>query len=121
MSRSGDAIARLILMGWEQIVEGGDGLGCWDHPKGLRLIESSAVEEDGHVWSHLSVSRKDHWMPTWEQLRDVFRLVHPHLYGYVVIAPPDRHVNIAEVAHVWACLDSTVPPLPDFTRGGLTI
>lgn len=121
MTRTGDAIARLMLMGWEQVVEGGDGLGCWIHPRGLRLIESSAVEQDGHAWSHVSVSRTDGWMPTWEQLRDAFRLVHPNLYGYVVIAPPDKHVNIAEVSHVWARLDSTASVLPDFTRGGSSI
>lgn len=115
------AAARLLLLGWVQRIQGGDGLGCWDQPRPadgrspLRLIESSAVELDGHVWSHVSISRRDRVMPTWEQVREAFRLIHPDRYGVVVIPPADKHVNIAEVAHVWC--DMTADTVPDFTRG----
>lgn len=121
-----DAVPRLLLLSWVQRIVGDDGLGCWDRPStnrvsepGLRLIHSIARELDGHIWSHTSVSRSDRKMPTWEQTRDVFRLVHPHDYGVIVIPPGDRHVNIAEVAHVWCNLDQ--PTVPDFTHGLGTI
>lgn len=120
-----DAEPRLLLMGWIERIPGADGLGCWDRPSsrpvvepGLRLIHSIARCE-GEIWSHVSVSRSDRRMPTWEQTRDVFRLVHPHEYGIIVVAPVENHVNIAEVAHVWACLSR--PYVPDFTHGLATI
>jgi hypothetical protein len=118
MNAEQDTRYRLMLAGWEQMQEGADGLGCWDGPNGMRLIQSSATELDGHEWSHVSVSQRGR-MPTWEQVRDVFWLIHPGEYGYIVIAPSEKHVNIANVAHAWCRLDG--PALPDFTRGLGTI
>jgi hypothetical protein len=85
----------------------------------MRMIHSIAREEDGHVWAHVSVSRRDGVMPTWDQARDVWRLIYPTVLGVVVVPPEDKHVDLAEVAHVWGNLD--VPALPDFTHGLGTI
>ena len=111
------AEARLLRHRWRQVHRGFDGLGSWKHgARGLGLIHSIAREEDGQLWEHVSVSRADDRMPSWEQLRDTFREVcGPEALGIVVIPPRGEHVDIAEVAHVWRCL--TRRPLPDFTRG----
>ena len=110
----------LEAAGWTCATLALDGLGAWDHAKRrLRFIHSVALELDGDVWAHLSVSRFDKTMPSWANLRDTWRLIYPHEVGVVVIPPADEHVNLAEVAHAWGCL--TRRPLPDFTRGGKTI
>lgn len=106
---------------WKLVKPGMDGLGAWTHgSRGLGLIHSIALEQDGEVWEHISVSRKDGEMPTWEQVRDVFHEVcGDDALGIIVVPPKDEHVNIAEVAHVWRCL--TKRPIPDFTRGSRSI
>lgn len=114
------AVPRMESLGWVLRMDGADGLGCWDRPKrGLRLIHSLAREGDGNVWGHVSVSRRDRVMPTWEQTADVWRLVYADVYGVIVVAPDSHHVNIAEVAHVWGNLSA--PTVPDFTHGLGTI
>jgi hypothetical protein len=119
-SWSTEAVVRLLTAGWTQRRPGGDGLGMWDNPKlGLRLVQSTAVEQDGYIWSHLSVSTRAQVLPTWEQVRDVFWIVHPGEHGYIVVAPEAKHVNLREIHHIWHCMDG--PGLPDFTRGGGTI
>lgn len=114
-------VARLRRHRWQQVTPGADGLGSWEHgARGLGLIHSVAVEQDGNVWEHVSVSRFDGEMPSWAQLRDTFREVSgDDALGVVVIPPKSEHVDIAEVAHVWRCL--TARPLPDFTQGGRSI
>lgn len=88
--------------------------------RGLGLIHSVALEEDGQFWEHVSVSRKDAAMPTWTQVRDAFRdVAGDDALGVVVIPPKSEHIDIAEVAHVWRCLSRR--PLPDFARGGRSI
>lgn len=119
-----DVRPRLILRGWSCSVEGADGLGRWTKPGVLcasqGLVHSIARELDGDVWSHLSLSRSDKKMPSWYELRDAFRLVHPTAYGIVVVPPLDKHVSIAEVSHIWTNLTSPAF-VPDFTRGGMLI
>ena len=115
------AEARLRRHRWRQVTRGLDGLGAWQHgARGLGLIHSVAVEQDGEIWEHVSVSRADGAMPSWAQLRDTFREASgDDALGVVVIPPKSEHVDISEVAHVWRCL--TRRPLPDFTRGGRSI
>jgi hypothetical protein len=102
---------------WKQVQQGADGMGAWLHgPRRLRVIHSIADELDGQVWEHISVSRLDGAMPTWEQTRDVFwEFAGDDAVGVIVIAPRARHVNLAEIAHVWRCL--TRRTTPDFTQG----
>lgn len=113
--------ARLRARRWRQVTRGFDGLGAWAHgPRGVYLIHSVATEADGQVWEHVSVSRRDDQMPTWDQVRDVFRDVcGDDALGIVVVPPKAEHVDLAEVGHVWRCL--TRRPIPDFTRGGRSI
>jgi hypothetical protein len=111
---------RLHNAGWHQIIDGVDGLGAWVHRiKRLRLIHSLAREADGAIWSHVSLSRRDRKMPTWEQVRDAGWLIHPDDYGVIVVAPKSQHVDIGEIAHVWYCLDHSA--VPDFTKGTASI
>ena len=113
--------ARLKRYRWVCAQPGADGLGAWRHrARRLALIHSVAVEQDHQVWEHLSLSRDDGAMPSWEQVRDVFREVcGPDALGIIVVPPKSEHVDIAEVAHVWRCL--TRRPIPDFTHGLKTI
>lgn len=115
------ATARLKRHRWTCDTPGMDGLGRWVHKaRGLGLVHSVARELDGQVWEHISVSRRDGDLPTWEQMRDVFHEVAgPDALGIIVVPPKSEHVDIAEVAHVWHCL--TRRPIPDFTRGLKTI
>lgn len=109
--------ARLLRHRWKCHTPGADGLGRWVHrARGLGMIHSVAIEQDGELWEHLSLSRSDGKLPGWEQVRDVFHEVcGPNALGVIVVPPMEEHVDIAEVAHVWHCL--TKRPLPDFTRG----
>jgi hypothetical protein len=113
--------ARLERRGWKLMQAGADGLGAWRHgPRRLHLIHSVAFEGDGQLWEHISLSRDDHAMPSWEQVRDTFRAVAgDDATGIVVIPPKAKHVNISEVAHAWRCLSRDV--LPDFTHGSGSI
>lgn len=113
--------ARLKRNRWRQVTPGADGLGAWMHKaRGLGLIHSIALEQDGELWEHISISRSDGAMPSWEQLRDTFHEVAgPEALGVVVVPPKSEHVDLAEVAHIWRCL--TRRPLPDFTRGSGSI
>lgn len=106
----------LQINGWVLRADAFDGLGMWDHPgRGLRTIHSIA-EHGGDVWVHVSFSRRDGKMPTWEEAQWGFRQVMgPDALGLIVIAPESEHVNKAEVSHVWHCL--TRRPTPDFTEG----
>lgn len=111
---------RLARAGWVLRADGEDGLGLFDQPKrGLRLIHSIARELDGDAWAHVSVSRRDRALPTWEQTRDVWWMIYPDALGVIVVAPESKHVNIAEVTHVWGNLSR--PAVPDFTHGLGTI
>ncbi|MBA3654565.1 MAG: hypothetical protein H0W70_10270 [Actinobacteria bacterium] len=115
-----EAYPRLARAGWLLRYEGEDGLGLLDQPKrNLRIIHSIAREQDGDVWAHLSLSRRDRTFPTWEQTRDAWWLIYPNLAGVIVVAPQTKHVNVAEVAHV--CGNLSKPAVPDFTRGLGTI
>jgi hypothetical protein len=113
--------ARLKRHRWTCDTRGHDGLGRWMHrARGLGMIHSIAIEQDGELWEHVSVSRRDSKMPSWEQVRDVFREVAGDgALGIIVVPPRSEHVDIAEVAHVWRCLSKR--PLPDFTHGSGSI
>jgi hypothetical protein len=112
---------RLKRNRWKLHTPGADGLGRWTHgARGLGLIHSVALEQDGEIWEHISLSRSDGQMPSWNQLRDVFReIAGDDALGIIVIPPKAEHVDIAEVAHVWRCMSRR--PLPDFTHGGRSI
>jgi hypothetical protein len=108
--------ARLAAAGYRRRYDGEDGAGCWDQPHyGLRVIHSVVRETDGQVWGHVSLSRRDGRLPSWEETRDAHRLLYPTRPGLVIIPPEAEHVDLGEVTHTWTCLTAT--PVPDFTRG----
>lgn len=89
-------------------------------PRKLGMIHSVSYEQDGELWEHVSVSRRDGEMPMWEQVRDAFRdMCGDDALGIIVVPPKSEHVNIGEVAHIWRCV--TKRPLPDFTQGSGSI
>jgi hypothetical protein len=95
---------------------------AWHNATGLRVIWSIAVEQDRRPWLHVSASRS-HEVPGYYDMVEVHRhFVGPDRYGYEVRAPATRHVNLNPyVLHMFTVLDDGPEPLPDFTRGGLTL
>jgi hypothetical protein len=90
--------------------------------KDLHFIVSTCREQDGREWLHASVSRRDHKMPSYDDLAALKRLcVGEHRTALQVFPSTERHINFAgehgiEVLHLWCCLDGDVTP--DFARGG---
>jgi hypothetical protein len=109
----------ILPPGWVLNQEANDGAlyDAMDGPdRGLRVIASAALEEDGKWWLHVSASRYNR-LPSWEDLRrvkDIF--VGPNAVAYQVLPMQSEYVNINPfVLHLWHCLDQD--PLPDFTWG----
>ena len=101
----------------------------WDRPYNrvytyhgtTRVLVSAAQYGDGKRWLHLSVSRKNGQLPSWEllsALKDLF--IGEERTAYQVLPPRHKHVNMAPVLHLWCCMDHDAY-LPDFTAGGETI
>lgn len=110
---------RLKSAGWVRAFEGTAGLGGWGHAGfNLKMIHSLHREDNGGLWAHVSLSyyRDPRRLPGWYDLRDLHWLLYPGDFGVQVVAPPDRHRSIGEVAHVFTRLDA--PAVPDFGRFG---
>jgi hypothetical protein len=83
----------------------------------LRFIVTTAEHEDGGEWLHLSVSRRDKGVPTYDDMQDLKRLCSPDdRTGIEVFAAGEKHINLNEVRHIWVRLDTELlgGPLPDF-------
>lgn len=89
--------------------------------EGLLVLLSCAECGDRKRWLHVSVSRADRKIPTWEQMSQVKRLfIGDERTALQVMPPKAKHVNIHPgVLHMYVCLDGDVTP--DFTAGGETI
>jgi hypothetical protein len=87
----------------------------------VRVIGSCAQYGDGKRWVHLSVSRRNQQMPSWECMSEVKEVFCGRDRTALQVHPPRQHwVNIHPgVLHLWCCLDGDVTP--DFTAGGETI
>lgn len=111
-----DVLPRVLPSTWELIDVLGDGASYRNKRRGLMVICSSAEEQDGFKWLHVSVSRRSR-IPTYGDLVIVKRLfVSKHRKALQVFAPEVEHVDIhPNCLHLWCCLDGE--PLPDFTRG----
>ena len=100
--------------GWRVVAKAEDGV-FWRVPGGLHAMVSTAVEDDGRLWIHMSMSHKSR-MPTWPELvkmRDA--LVGTDVECYQVLPPADRYVNLnPHVLHLWACAQSPEGVLPKF-------
>lgn len=96
----------------------GDGYrGRFQH---LLFIVSEAKEDDGKWWRHVSVSRRDQEMPTYEDLKILHRITMANLTAYQLFVPEDKHIDFhrkggVQVLHLWACVDG--PVTPDFSSG----
>jgi hypothetical protein len=102
--------------GWELIETRDDG-GRWLNRKDLRIVIASfAIEADGRLWLHTSLSRRGR-IPSYEDLVYLKR----HWIGddrkaVMVLPKRSEHVNIHPyVLHLFSCMDED--PLPDFTHG----
>lgn len=90
--------------------------------EGLLVLVSCARYCDAQRWLHLSVSRRDKKLPTWEQISQVKRVfIGDERTAYQVMPPKDKHVNMHPgVLHLWCNIDKD-QYLPDFTAGGDTL
>ena len=89
----------------------------------LFLIHTIALERDARFWDHVSVSRADRQMPTYEDLQLAKALCLGDKRAAIELFPKaSEHIDIAgnmpnpkQVRHLWSCKKM---PLPDFTDGG---
>ena len=77
-------------------------------------------EHGGQGWTHVSISRDDNAMPTYDDLKAIKgKVLGGHRVAYQVFPTAADHVDIAgplgvEVLHLWS---PDIPVLPDFTKG----
>lgn len=88
----------------------GDGYKArWKH---LLFVVSEAVESDGKIWRHTSVSRVDRTVPLYRDMMNMKRLtIGDDKYAYQIHPSKEDHIDIAgnrprpvQVLHMWACL-----------------
>lgn len=90
---------------------------AWERMVGspLRVWEDVSEKADGKRWLHVSLSRRNQKMPSWEDMRLVKRLfIGEHRECYQVFPPLERYVNLGNVLHLWCCLDQPNGVLPHF-------
>jgi len=110
-------LPRVLPYPWHVVATDPDGGLAYDSDR-LRVLVDAHIEEDGKAWIHLSVSRRDRRLPTWEDLvtiRDVF--LGAEQLAVQVLPPRSEHYDAGlgvEVLHLWAPLESD--PLPNFLR-----
>lgn len=92
-----------------------------DNIRELRVIESleqHARSRDSSVmmtWHHVSLSHRSHRLPTWAELSEIKQhFIGENVEAYVVLPPPSRYVDDADVLHLWACKSAPDGLLPDF-------
>lgn len=113
-------VRRIRRAHWNFITAAEDGE-AWEDGR-VKVIISASVEQDGGLWVHLSVSRRDKNMPNYSDLtycRNEF--LGEDALCYQLFAPASEHMSPGtplgvEVAHLWHTPDRR--PTPDFTRGG---
>lgn len=80
------------------------------------IVMASGNAHDGERWLHISVSRPK-GLPSYYDLKAAkATFIGDRLFGYQVFAPPSKNVSVAEVLHIWACVDRPMV-LPDFLNG----
>jgi hypothetical protein len=121
-------LPRVLPTGWVRLDAPGPAFDCHGlgDLRGVRVLVSASVEEDGRKWLHVSVSRPSR-CPSWDDMDAVKRLfVGDERVAYQVHPPLRDHYDVTQhgipmnaraghVLHLWAPLDG-VPPLPDFLR-----
>lgn len=105
---------RLMVSGWQPLTRNADGYAA---RKGRQtVIVSNAREDDGRVWTHLSICGHGR-LPTWSELVEAKEaFLGTDSKAIQVIPPRSEYVNLnPDVLHLFVCIDSD--PLPDFTGG----
>jgi len=93
------------------------GKGISEKPVVLLSMDSVALESDDLLWWHVSVSRVDGKMPTYQDVAFVREHVLGNRWCLHYFPPTDQYVNDHQTTlHLWHCLESN--PLPDFRKFG---
>jgi hypothetical protein len=100
---------------WHIVQTWGDGL-IWERTTGQRIIviEDITVKADGKQWLHVSVSKPNKKIPTYEDLQMARTLFIGDRECYQVFPTADRYVNIANVLHLYCCMEQPEGVLPHF-------
>lgn len=108
---------RIVPPGWRKKSPLGSKTETWQNGTST-VLRSVAEQADGKLWMHLSMSRRDGKVPTWDQLRELKEMWAGDVEGYVVFPPKARYVNLHPgVLHLWVCVDEPNGVLPDFSQG----
>jgi hypothetical protein len=112
-------VRRVMRRHWHLDKEGEDGASFSSIKKrvGYYVIFSTYEYDDGKTWAHVSVSRSDKAMPTWDDMVWVKEeFLGKEAKAIIVIPPRSEHVSIHDTCHhLWHCIDGD--ELPDFTLG----
>lgn len=116
-----DLLPRVLPAGWHRLRAPGpafecDGIGGL---RGVKVLFSIGVEEDGRQWIHVSLSRRGR-VPSWDDCVAVKRIfLGDARYAYQVIPPQADHYDLGmpglHVLHLWA-LVAGESALPNFLR-----
>ncbi len=102
---------------WSNTNRWGDGL-VWERLIGERLmvIEDISLQLDGRKWHHVSFSRPNKKMPTYEDIQAVRKaFISEQRESYMVFPTADRYVNIhSGCLHLYSCIDEPKGVLPQF-------
>jgi hypothetical protein len=101
---------------WRIVQRSEDGAAYQHRHRPLTLIWSVAVEADGLLWQHMSMSHRDR-TPTWAELIEAKEwLMGSETYAYQVAPPRAVYVNEHPyVLHLFRCLDGDGRRLPEFS------
>ena len=106
-------VSRLENLGWKRKSHPMFSGLTWVHAaNGVAALETMEWHGD-RLWHHVSVSRADGRIPTWQEMSDIKELfIGRDKWAYAVHPPHEQYVNInAGVLH-WYGTDT--PALPDF-------
>ena len=124
-----DWIPTVLPAGWQEVHTGAwtGGVSDREYARAYKkhdtvlVLMSCATQTDGKRWLHVSVSRRNKEIPTWQlmcEIKDVF--IGPERTALQVMPPRSQWVSIHPgCLHLWACLDDLL--LPDFRAGGQTL
>lgn len=96
-----------------------DGISFRHLTKKIFVITSIELKEN-QKWLHVSISKRDlkNRMVdvSWGEMRDIKEQFIGDRYAYIVFPPKENYVNIAQVFHLWSCLESeNGKVLPEFS------
>lgn len=99
--------------GWRLVQPSVDGGKYVNAQRGLAVIVTAVLEDDGKPWVHFSLSHKRR-IPTWGELRTSKEAFLGNVHAYQILPPTAVYVNInPHVLHLFTCLDG--PQLPEFS------